>query len=248
MKTWHRRKTGDQINMLRSIPFALLGLAASIPAFSADTTSVGDIAVYSKTDLAQQDHLPQVRKVYKEWGMPLVTSQEKVMDAVKADAARDAMSGIVVTFSGMRREEHNGLTAMFNAVDAYGVRLVDASDENVVDTLKRFGHVGAIESDYALQRATSQKIAGTAPALLAYIKNPGGKPVDARAVHAYAAILGQDAVPELTKVLRFHANDEARVEAGIELVKLGASPVVQEALASEHSDTVKRSLQHALLQ
>lgn len=227
---------------------ALLGLGASMSAFSAEAISVTDVVVYSKADLAQQDHLPQVRKAYKEWGMPLMTSQEKVMDAVKTDAARDGMSGIVITFSGTRREEHNGLTAMFNAVDAYGVRLVDASDENVVDSLKRFGHVGAIESDYALQRATNQKIADAAPALMAYIKSPGSKPVDARAVHAYAVILGQDAVPELTKVLRLHANDEARVEAGNELVRLGASAAVQDALANEHSEAVKRSLQHALLQ
>ena len=234
--------------MFRSIPLALLALTATMSAYSGDVPPVVDITLYSKADLAHQDRLPQVRKIYKEWGMPLMTSQEKVMDAVKTAAAHDGMSGVVVTFSGSRREEHNGLTAMFNVVDAYSVRLVDASDENVVDSLKRFGRVGAIESDYALQRATSQKIADAAPALLAYIKNPGSKPVDARAPHAYAVILGRDAVPELTKVLRFHANDEARVEAGNELVKLGASAAVQDALANEHSDAVKRSLQHALLQ
>lgn len=233
--------------MKRRSLFALLCLVVGIPGYGADSMTTSDLIVFTRPDLTQQDQLPQVRKAYREWGMPLMTSQEKVMEAVRADATRDGMSGILITFAGMRREEHSGLTAMFNAVDAYGVKLVDPSDQNIVESLKRFGRVGAIETDFALQRAISQRLIDAAPVLLAYIKSPGGKPVDPRAVHAYAAILGQEAVPELTKVLRFHANEEARTAAGSELVSLGATAVVQDAVANERSDTVRKSLQHALL-
>lgn len=233
--------------MNRRSLFALLCLSVVVSVYGADSISTSDLIVFTRADLAQQDQLPQVRKAYREWGLPLMTPQEKVMEAVRADATRDGMSGILITFAGMRREEHSGLTAMFNAVDAYGVKLVEPSDQNIVESLKRFGRVGAIESDFALQRAISQKLIAATPALLAYVKNPGGKPVNTRAVHAYAAILGQEAVPELTKVLRFHVNEEARIAAGSELVTLGATAVVQDALANERSDTVRKSLQHALL-
>lgn len=233
--------------MNRRSLFVLLCLAVGVPGYGADSIATSDLIVFTRAELTQQDQLPQVRKAYREWGMPLMTSQEKVMEAVRADATRDGMSGILITFAGMRREEHSGLTAMFNAVDAYGVKLVDPSDQNVVESLKRFGRVGAIETDFALQRAISQRLVDATPALLAYIKSPGGKPVDPRAVHAYAAILGQEAIPELTKVLRFHANEEARIAAGSELVTLGATAVVQDALANERNDAVRKSLQHALL-
>lgn len=235
--------------MIRNLTFIFIALSASTSAAAESASAPAtDIAIFTPAELAHQDKLPRVRKLYREWGTALLSSSEKVMDAARADAVRDGMTGIVISYSGLRREEHNGLTAMYHVVDAYGVKLVDASPETIVDSIRHMSREGAIEADYALQRATEQKLADAAPALLDYIKNPGARAVDLRAVHAYAAILGQDAVAELTKVLRFHPADDVRVAAGTELVKLGATSIVQDALGAEHSEPVKQALRRALLQ
>lgn len=212
-----------------------------------DATASTAPTVFSKEDLIAQSRLPRMRKLYKEWGSPLFSSREKVVNAVLADAARDHMTGVLVAFAGTRREEHSGIGAVYNVVDAYSVKLVEPTPENVADSIRHIGHEGPQETDVALRFAVEQRQTDVAPALLAYIKDFNVGNIDQRAVHAYGAILEQGAVPELTKVLRFHSNESARVAAGNELAKLGASGVVQDALASERSDAVKRELQHALL-
>ncbi len=201
------------------------------------------IQEFTPDQLLSDPRFPRMRKMYKEWGLVLKTPLEDVLATVKASATKDGMNGLLIKFKGTRREEHNGFGYLYNAVDAVGVRLVDRTPEQIVESLKRVGHVYPLETEIALHRAVEMHLEEAAPILLEGAKSTGNLEM----LHAYAQIVGVDASPELIKILRFHPNSGARVAAADELARLGTTQPIQEAYDSEKDPQVRQALQRLLL-
>ena len=198
---------------------------------------------FTRDQLLAEPRFPRMRKMYKEWGVVLKTPLEQVLATVQASATKDGMTGILIKFKGTRREEHNGFGYLYNAVDAIGVRLVDPAPEQILESLKRAGHVYPLETEIAIHRAVETHLQDAAPILLDGAKSATNLDM----LRAYAQIVGADASPELVKILRFHPNGGSRVAAADELARLGTTQPIQEAYDSEKDPQVRQALQRLLL-
>lgn len=213
-----------------------------------------EVKAWKSEDLLLSDKLVKYDKPLRDTALQPFNPKSNAMKGVLEQAAKNDIYDIYITFEGESRETNNwGVSGIYYVVEAYGIKFVEPTKENIEKILKGFAP-GSVESQSAVAHAKNSPAASElAKTILARIKkinefSDKKEGYTKLMVKAYASIIGKQAAPELTKLLKYHELESVKVESGKQLIKLGETAAVEDALKNEKSDVVKSALNKALME
>ncbi len=218
-----------------------------------------EVRVWKADELLMSDKLVVYGKGFRDTALRPFNPSENAMKGVLESAAAAKVENIEITSEGERHEKNKwGIGGVYYVVEAMEVKFIEPSNENIKKVLTE-NIPTYIEFTSAISHATKSPDAMEfAKILLTRVKgvtkiqlevNKRLIALNELMMNGYTIIMQKEAVPELTKILKFHAVDDVRLNAGKQLIKLGNSPLVEEVLEkNEKSDRVKTALKKALME
>ncbi len=213
-----------------------------------------EVKVWKSEDLLLSDKLVKYDKSFRDTALQPFNPKTNAMKGVLEQAVKNDIYDIYITFDGESHEKNTwGVSGTYHVVEAYGIKFIEPTQENIEKILKGYSP-GSVEFQSVIAHAKNSpnapELAKTILAGVKKINEFSNKKTGYTElmVKAYASIIGKQAAPELTKLLKFHELNSVKVEAGKQLIKLGEAALVEEAMAKEKSDVVKSALNKALME
>lgn len=228
----------------------------------------GEVRVWKQDELLTSEKLIVYGKGFRDTALRPFNPAENAMKGVLEKAAEAKVENIEISSEGERHEKNKwGIAGVYYVVEAIEVKFIEPSPEEIKKVLTE-NTPSFVEFNSAINHAAKSPDAKEfAKILLTRIKRIidtkiGDIHTDTQLgdnkrlirlselmLSGYATIMQKEAVPELAKILKFHAVDDVRVSAGRQLIKLGDTSLVEEAIGkNEKSDRVKTALKKALME
>lgn len=213
-----------------------------------------EVKVWKSEDLLLSDKLVKYDKPLRDTALQPFNPKTNAMKGVLEQAVKNDIYDIYIIFDGESYEKNNwGISGTYHVVEAYGIKFIEPTKENIEKILKGYSP-GSVEFQSAIAHAKNSpnapELAKTILAGVKQINEFSNKKTGYTElmVKAYASIIGKQATPELTKLLKYHELNSVKVESGKQLIKLGETAAVEEVMKNEKSDVVKSALNKALME
>jgi len=238
----------------------MLSIAVIMVSLSFTTmVMAGELRVWKGDELLASDKLVVYGKGFRDTALRPFNPSENAMKGVLEEAAKQHIENIEITFEGEKNEKNKwGIGGIYYVVEALEIKFIEPSKKNIEKVLTE-NIPTYIEFTSAINHATKSPDAKDfAKILIGRIKgiskiqtkyNVRLLALNELMIDGYVTILQKEAVPELTKIVKFHAVDEVRIQAGKQLIKMKETAVVEDALEKgEKSEFVQTALKKALME
>ncbi len=247
------RRGVEEMKKMLSVVLIMLSLSFASMAVA------GEVRVWKAEELLASDKLVVYGKGFRDTALRPFNPSENAMKGVLEGATDKKIENIQIVFEGERQEKNKwGIEGVYYIVEAFEIKFLEPSNKNIENVLKD-GVPTYIEFTSAIKHAAkSPEAKDFAKILLSRIKgttefdikyNRNLLFINELMMDGYVTILQKEAVPELTKIVKFHAVEGVRIVAGKQLIKMKETSIVEEVLEKgEKSDKVKTALKKALME
>jgi hypothetical protein len=237
----------------------LLSIVLFVTLSYATMALAGEVRVWKGDELLASDKLVVYGKGFRDTALRPFNPASNAMKGVLESAAEAKVENIEITFEGEKNEKNKwGIGGIYYVVEALEVKFIEPSNANIkkvlteniptyIEFISAISHATKSPDAKEFAQILLTRIKGISEIQLQY--NRRLLALNELMMNGYTIIMQKEAVPELVKILKFHAVDDVRINAGMQLIKHGDASIVEEALEkNEKSDKVKVALKKSLME